>query len=574
MLQHLYTCDKLADGRYWCPDCSRTERIHDDKCRRCLGHPSKRRKIMTLAKNFFSSLGQRSRGGTSLADEDGDLDDDDQARTSWPKFDFQDEHFEAELHSNEVFEIGSSDIGLPTILEIAEPDAELKSTFEQLPAILPRQYFTSPLAPVPRKPAELESSGLILDDELLNLSGFDPAHVVAPEDLVKRANSRSPDKPVLQLYTQDLEQIRRNAKRQYKMLAPSSSVRSTASTMSTNSTVSTASCSISPMSGWSGAWGKGTGFDSTMTSPADDLFSPADMLPCDMPMSSVYSNTCDDSFMDMGFTEKYHFLSELPADMPALPVIPEFGCNEEVYTLTSSSMSFGPSASTQSTANSLAVSGQSSLQPEPELLAYENPLERLGSAKDLAQSAHSALELHILSSMGRLLDLKSNQVASRFLALAPSEILSAGLAALTGILAGNQSSCSLQLLCFIHLVYSFSLVVHQDDVAQRTAHLFAQALSYRSWLPRDDVKSYIQVVRLLWEPVQTGPGSYKDIIRIHGRSIRNSKGKQAEMSDKNSSDALVVVSQYFLDGRSFASNPEDSLTPPNRDRVSSPARVE
>ena len=57
MLRHLITCDLLPDCEYWCYEHMRVERFDDTRCKKCVGHPSKRRKMLTLAKSFFTSLG-------------------------------------------------------------------------------------------------------------------------------------------------------------------------------------------------------------------------------------------------------------------------------------------------------------------------------------------------------------------------------------------------------------------------------------------------------------------------------------------------------------------------------------
>ena len=70
MLKHLASCRYLASGEYWCYDHMRVERFDDIKCKRCLGHPSKRRKILHLAKNFFHTLGHKSKKAPGLEFED------------------------------------------------------------------------------------------------------------------------------------------------------------------------------------------------------------------------------------------------------------------------------------------------------------------------------------------------------------------------------------------------------------------------------------------------------------------------------------------------------------------------
>lgn len=67
MLRHLIGCDMLVDCEYWCYDHDRVERFDDTRCKKCIGHPSKRRKMLSLAKSFFASLGHNK--GKAVIDQ-------------------------------------------------------------------------------------------------------------------------------------------------------------------------------------------------------------------------------------------------------------------------------------------------------------------------------------------------------------------------------------------------------------------------------------------------------------------------------------------------------------------------
>ncbi|CAG8972052.1 hypothetical protein HYALB_00004916 [Hymenoscyphus albidus] len=59
MLQHVWDCEHLAKGLYWCFHCQKPERVGSFQCRRCQGTPSKTDRIATVAKRIFSKLGSK-----------------------------------------------------------------------------------------------------------------------------------------------------------------------------------------------------------------------------------------------------------------------------------------------------------------------------------------------------------------------------------------------------------------------------------------------------------------------------------------------------------------------------------
>lgn len=65
MLRHLVACDHLSSCEYWCYDHMRIERFDDSRCKKCLGHASKRRKMLSMARHFFTTIGHTK--GRSIA---------------------------------------------------------------------------------------------------------------------------------------------------------------------------------------------------------------------------------------------------------------------------------------------------------------------------------------------------------------------------------------------------------------------------------------------------------------------------------------------------------------------------
>ncbi|KAH6895334.1 hypothetical protein B0T10DRAFT_455596 [Thelonectria olida] len=553
MLQHLYTCDQLALGEYWCYNCEKVERFSDAKCKRCLGHPSRRRKIVSMAKNFFSSLGHKNKN-SPLADYL-DLDE------APPSYDDSllcpPQQEQVELYSTEIHEIDSSEIPLPTILEDAD-EAETDAASVRLrlsvpvPTPVPTPAVPSlPIEPLPVRPVELESAPIFNEPFLAWPSLPD---TVAPTNLMSHGGNTSQERPVLQLHTSDLDQYRAQVKKRSKMLAPSTSVRSTASTSSTNSTnstSSTASYNISPMSAWSGAWTKVAGFESTLTSPADDHASPGGLfrnnsfLIPDKP-SKYHGYDCDNGTSDP-------FFSELPADIPMMDAnMPSdnpqdnLGLDQTVFSLDTSM------SADLSLESNLVLTDASTMPPPMPRAAVTEPVPTYSvRPRSLIDTAWDALEMHVVQSMAKLQRMTKNHLVNQLRNMSTHSIAMDGLATLTEILQGQRPTSPVKLLCFVHVIYSFSLVVHEQDAPNRWSDLFGQAMSYSAWFSRQDRQLYVQIVDALWKPAAMTTEEVVSLVRAKTSVSRSSslKGKEPETisAHQASQDSLAFVAQYFLD---------------------------
>ncbi|GFP53510.1 hypothetical protein TASIC1_0002069400 [Trichoderma asperellum] len=574
MLQHLYSCDHLAGGEYWCYDCEKPEQLSDVKCRRCLGHPSKRRKIVTMAKSFFSSLGHKPKSqGLALAASmgigpvasGGSGGEDEQeppsyesvftptAPTPLPP--------QAELFSTEIHEIGSSEVLLPTIPE-CETETEAIPAPGMVPCLPPSTF---PISPPGSHPVAVPLPST-MESDFINWRPSPPSPpTVAPQSLMKPMHGRLVDRPTLQVNTH-LDQFRGQASRRSKVLAPSSSVRSTASTDSTDSTDSTASYNISPMSGWSGGWTKTSGLESTLTSP-DDLISPQSLLPSGPFATTNTISTRPIPFSNSEFENMVanSCPSELPADIPMFDDIPtamdpqktqaHMSLDQSAFSFNADipfQMPIGPPLPSTTNIN-LALTPQLPPPPPPRQTSEPALLHDVASSslttitQSLARSVQDALRMHIADSRNKLESINQNALMKRLCQMSLSSVAAAGLETMADILEGRQNASPLDLLCFIHIVFSLSLVIHEHDASKRAATLFRQALLYSSWFSEPDRTSFIEVVITLWEHCEV---DNDEIIQLLQSSppISDSKGKQPERSLHGlRSDPLVLLAAYFLD---------------------------
>ncbi|KND87892.1 hypothetical protein TOPH_07447 [Tolypocladium ophioglossoides CBS 100239] len=544
MLQHLYSCEHLASGEYWCYDCGKAEQLSDIKCRRCLGHPSKRKKMMSMARSFFGSLGHKSRNG-SLPDLDLDMDEEltyyDSVLSS-PK---------VELQANEIHEIDSCELPLPTIPEAGEepspdPDPEPFATYLSNLSSLPA------VAPPRASPAELGPSHSGIDESLFNWEPSPTPPPAVSEALPPPETPGAAERPVLQLNIQGLGYYRARSRHRSKVLAPSSSVRSTASAASTNSTSSTASHNISPMSAWSGAWSKAPGFDSTLTSPADDLTGLADLFPRND--NAYRCREIQDHDMDLSGIAAGAFLPELPADVPMYLLPSANTLPGDVDLNQSSTLSFGVSVPTeQSMDANLALTGSLDVSQEPtQLVADIARNQQHVSAHSLIQTARNMLDVHVANSMTSLRRDGKNHLVKQFLNMSPNSVADAGLEVMMDILEGHLATSPVKLLCFVHVIYSLSVVVHEQDAPRRCTDLFIQAVSYSSWLSHQDRQAYIQVVDFLWKPSDMTDGDFMELLQTSSPQPERNSGsrtgkERADTLEGCRFDALAFVAQYFLD---------------------------
>ncbi|KFA63960.1 hypothetical protein S40285_05731 [Stachybotrys chlorohalonatus IBT 40285] len=543
MLQHLYTCAELEAAEYWCYDHGRVERFNDSKCRRCLGHPSKRKKIVSMAKSFFSSLGNKARtGSTSEADVNMD-----EAPPSYDSIPIPIRTpIQAELSCNEVYEMDSSEERLPTIAEsiaesVAEPTPRSEPAPEQMPAT-----STVPFAPIALHPAELESAPTTALDSLINWEPSPTLSPVVPDYFMQRDQTKSPEKPILQLHTRGLDVYRSRPTRRSKNLVHSSSVRSTASTMSTNSTMSTPSCTISPMSAWSGGWVRAPGFDSTLTSPADDLDSAGDSYPPNI--FSMKTNKLDICSDGMYNPPPDLLLSELPGNLPMLSPYQHSLPKDSI--MDPLAFSFDAAIPTE-----LSIESNLAITEGTEMPLVMQPLLVEPGVYTLVESVRETLQTHIADSIDKLPSTSQSRVVKEFQNMPASEVTQRGLDALTSIMIDATETSPTDVICFVHMVYSLSLVLHEQDAPSRSASLFSQALSYGSRFSGQHQIDYLHTVICLWKP----PGMTSDelgmlldahktsSVRLHYMSEKR-KGKQIQQDYPSpANDHLMSVTQCFLD---------------------------
>ncbi|RFN46575.1 hypothetical protein FIE12Z_9200 [Fusarium flagelliforme] len=559
MLQHLYSCSWLSTSEYWCYDCGKSERFNDSKCKRCLGHPSRRRKILSMAKSFFNSLGHKSKHST-LQDFDLDIDLDLNLSDTEapPSYDLAVVPNELELPSNEIHEIGSSGLALHPIIE-----NEQENEAEADPAPMPTPYMSSLPThnqALPNHPAELESDAA--PEESLDF--MVPPGTIHPVSLIDTGYNVALARPALQLHTTGLEEFRREQKRRSKgQVAPSTSVRSTASTNSTSSTNTTdttfskESYNISPISTYSDQWASVPVFDSDFNSSENGFGSPGGLLRTNSfaisrkaPAAKGWGSL--DEKADLSYDSHPH---DFPTDFPVLGALPSgntfhdpLALDQPIFTLNDSSL-----PTDFDLESNLALANNNACMPSSMTSTLPHPTVNSYNAQSLIGTIWSTLRLHIANSMSKLDHVTKNPLITQLKSLTSETIAVKGLDVLVDIIEGRQPSVLLDTLCFVHMGYCFSFIIHEHDAANRSAELFGQAMSYSSLFSREDRQFYIQIVKAIWKPANMTDAGVVSILRAKASaSVSRSpsiKGKEHRFAATHRSDAdsLVSVAKYFLD---------------------------
>ncbi|KAK3687487.1 hypothetical protein B0T22DRAFT_439116 [Podospora appendiculata] len=525
MLKHLAVCERLALGQYWCFNHSRVERFDDVKCKRCLGHPSKRRKMLSLAKNFFQSIGHKSKKG-----EHGDRFDIDNVSLLPPSYDSLgitplNGNNPTELSSNEIMEIDSVEVtGIRTTRTTAA------SPFD---AVIDPQTLHIPIMPLPILP-ELDST--VMSNQAFMQWQPTPIHTAPPYAAAagpEASGGISPSpKPSLQVDTYGL-QGRRHAPRpalpvvpRSKGLSPSSSVRSNASTDTNATTASNVSSLISPASNWSGVWSV-SGVNTNLTSPVDDFLT-------DNAFSEATANLCP-SF------DPHDFFSELPADFPADPAISnpseDLSADPLFYMEipTSDHVPLDTNLMLGDSSNNMIALNRPEIE-QTDICCFE--------VKTMIGSSWDALQEHLLSSIVKIQDVRNNPLADHLSSMSTKTIAMAGLRTLRTLLDGGQPSSASDTLCFIHLIYAFSLVVLQGHE--------------QSW--------YTELAYIIWDPdiAQADMNNYLAATPASEMSRSSSlKGKSPQTTIGDAGvrydDSLLVAARNFLDGLILDPELEGSL---------------
>ncbi len=529
MLRHLVKCQHLATGEYICYECMRVERYNDKRCRCCLGHPTKRRRIINMAKSFFSTIGHRSR-----KDELRTVDQDDVSMLP-PSYESlqvhaqlypeQQEQPHIELNGREILELDSQ----PMMPELDSVNYEPQTD----PEPEPLDIFN----PISNRTFVSVNGPLSPRDGLLNKERGSAMPPPSQTSLITGST-----RPSLALNTH-IDNYRNVPRTKY--LSPSSSLRSTQSSQG-----------ISPITPWSsssgytGNWTASSSIETALTSPTSPS-SPTGYLPAAQVEYGFVNPKHTENCLDHPGGYTFDSLPELPGDDPGISHTIPRGLSDPLL------FSFDPKdnyswMSSVDITLSLATSVNVVFTDADHGLDIAPPdaLASSSSTRTLVEWAWGALQEHMSSSLMKVALITDNPLAKRLQNETAATVFGRGLTSLANMLDGKDPQDPLDYICFVHTIYAFSLVIHEDDLVMQCNRLFKQALAYRGFLSPGYSDVYSQVVSAIWQSTSEGHSQELDQVSL-GRSL-GFKGKEPEYRTSSrtaiGADPLIIVGQNFLDG--------------------------
>jgi len=558
MLRHLTQCQHLATGEYVCYECMKVERFNDKKCTCtcCSGQPTKRRRIINMAKHFFANIGsarvRREEFSPSAQDANFSqppsydtltVDQYDQSHIgeAAPPEDVGRFAEQQELNGTELLELDST-----PLIPSAELDASnygSRHSTQATPLDLPTKANETPLLNAPP----------ILSKPCQQPTRFQAAFPSRAE--TSGSGSR---RPSLALNTQvDSYRTKRTT-----YLSPSSSLRSD-------------SHGISPVTPWSASSKSSTIWSTASHQDNNVLASPITPLsasvhsgaPQEERLLSTEKDTDANTCPKTPFLYMWGGVPELPGDsrlpfaIPPLPSDP-LACPYDSTDDYSWISSINTAMSLDTSVNMMFTDQSAKTVIPADFL--ETQIHN-SETKALIEQVWDTLGEHFSSSLLKLSRIRNNTLADSLRVQTPKTIASAGFMRLKRILSRGYPSRTdpMDLLCFIHVIYSISLVIHGDSLLTRSNKLYDQAMAYGAHIDAAYRDNYYQVVATIWQ-------QHPQASMTQGRPrestdrIAENKGKEPDYRHHASSissmrtDPLEIIGQHFLDGQSIAIVPHES----------------
>ena len=507
MLKHIYTCEHLSKGLYWCFRCQKTERVRRFRCKRCQGTPTTAERITTVAKKIFMGLGVRRAGGdhsdpTTSKKVNLPKDPDCPSYPPPPKKCVQLQEMVEDNEECDLMELPNTGISEMAANPIFELSAGWTTQSQELPDSSLAEMTGSEFAPI---------SPLAYPDEKLHHDSFNLSMCNAAPALTHAASPRRPSQPIsLRLDTCVAEPLRQHCPRPdmsatvLSPLSPSDRIQTGFFTVSPTDTVvssqsmfGNSECSsATTLSTWdescnSLGWGKG----------ASEIKSSAASL-------GRFPSNASDKLSRNG-----SILSNTPQLLPvALP-----------YTLERHS-------SSSSTSSAAHLANRCTMSEKRQTISGH-----WSSEKDLVKSLSEVLQEHIEHSRQALRKLPPNSDTIELLALSTNSIRSIGFEVLERLLEGRNPSSLVQVFAFTNVAYSMAVAVDRVASKVQTEQWFQHCLSWSTFLPSEgDQRRYERIACAIWQP-QAAANSQPSSFLLHSMERENK---------------LIAACKHFLDRKS------------------------
>jgi hypothetical protein len=499
MLQHVWDCEHLAKGLYWCFHCQKPERVGSFECRRCQGSPSKTDRITTVAKRIFSKLGSKRHRTPKVPEREPDM--------SIAKYAEKSNTLEHHPDFPPLFDAGPArefhgqgfpDGGITGVNSDWRASQELPDT--QICEMTGSEC-----------PLEL---GVGAEETWLGHDEYtEPDHIwlnPGPATKVPSPTERS--------------------RGSLDMLPPLNTQLSNLNPERGFDNISRNDLPDEPMS-------------ATIVSPmgADDHYASIfqEISPTD---TDVSGNTF---LTDSGYTSAT-MLSTLSSSSATFELHPGF--NEP----RGKKRSRDEVVATESISSSVAVSRNNSAKSNrcPSTKKPKMQSAHWSSAATLVQSFSEVLDAHISHTKEILRHLTQTPITAELLAMSRSSMVSIGLEALAGIIEGRNPTAIVQVFAFTHIAYAFSIAVDHDEIKVHTQEWFKDSLSWVDDLGSErDRARYGRIAKAVWQPVEALREEAAPLIfladkenRLYAACKRFLDGKSRQLFGKLILNQLVLES--------------------------------
>lgn len=499
MLEHVWNCEHLAKGLYWCHHCQKPERVGKFQCKRCQGQPSRTDRLATVAKRVFSKLGAKNHRREHVI----------------PSTETQLVLAETSRPSEKSKLAFLQDSGLyGGYSEGASENPDLQE--------LPNTYI------MPEMPGDWTTESHELPDSSISeMMGSEP--LVNPENSTENWSDN--------FYHEDLE-----------ITAPSTKGRASSPKLPR---LETSFTSLNTQSLWNhpsqnyqqkypSNW-TDTPLSATIISPmsATQQFEPSsavDISPTDTEAS------CNSFFTDSGYTSvtslstwdsvtgsfsrssslnstkgkkrawdceaitEEQWDNFLVPDAPILlPVSITPYSDQTLSRVSSVSHSASVCNSEQSLSRVSSVTHPAGRCPASEKAKVLST--HWTDAPSLVNSFSDVLDAHLHHTKAMLRTLPPNTMVTELLAMSKSSLVSVGLEVLAGILEGRPPTGFVQVFAFTHIACASAIVIDDDSTKVHTMDWFQDSLSWVSTIaPERQRQTYLRIAKSIWQPAPVSEG--------------------------------------------------------------------
>jgi hypothetical protein len=479
MLKHVWNCQQLSKGLYWCFHCQKPERVGKFQCKRCQGLPSRTDRMASVAKKIFSKLGSKPHHAEFFAPEpESQKSLSKKADASTTSYPYNPASFEGMSHSFNEDQVVDWDHQCPQELPNTSVCRELPGDWTAASQELPDTYisemqgtecpielgvgsedwtdnfYASSLEEwdVPATKSKGTSPKLArIDTSFTHLN----SHMTPKNRMETSPQTHSMDPWEVSLPDTIISPLSASGGLDYNTFEVSpTDTEASGNSFFTDSGYSTATT----MSAWS----------TTATSYAD----PASLQRLTSKKQSRPFRTISNDWVNKIAWSRPQELSLMPvlANVPQMP-------KEIPMTMGSGSRFTG--------------------SEQPVL-----PSVHWSDGRSLVQYFSEILEAHIQHTNSSLKQLPSSPLVTELTALSRSSMASIGLEALAGALEGRKPTSIVQIFSLTHVAYAFAIATDSDGIDVQDQHWFHDSLSWAEELTSQKQRQmYHEIARFIWQPL-------------------------------------------------------------------------